>query len=150
MTVLYNIYSSIILDRAKRDIARAAASAHAENGDSLYDALVNTSRDEEVLEAMLVDAIHGLVTTTADISSLNVDDEDLSYESIQFEVPDFNDTYEVALNNAIDAALANSVTASWFIEHKYQDMATVYADKTKASIDKVVRLLYTRKKPART
>lgn len=143
MAHTYTITDSTILAAARRDISRAAASAHTEDGNFLYDALVPTSRDEAVLGDMLDEAVRSLLAATADISSMGSG-------SIVFDVPDFNTANGTAVNKAITTALADSIAAEWFLLKKYQEKAGTYANMAKVAVDEAVRLLYTRNKPART
>lgn len=65
----YELNRDDILNEAKRHISRVAATAYNEQGVSLYDAIVPKSRDEEVLDGMLDEAVRALLAATSDVSS---------------------------------------------------------------------------------
>lgn len=135
----YYINKNKILPSIEREIARVAASAVGEDGTPLYDAVINTSRDEVVLKEMIDDAMSAMLTRLSDIATL-------SSGMFEFDVPD-NRTHDIdTIGKVIDRFVVMNVTSAWMIQ-KYPSRAEEYGARSTDALNKVERLLHEKLPP---
>jgi hypothetical protein len=65
----YRIDKDALYALVDAEVSRAADEAYAEDGTSLYDTIVLTEKDADMVEGFLADAISAFVKATSDISS---------------------------------------------------------------------------------
>lgn len=128
-----------LLNSIEREVSRVAATAFAEDGTSLYDAIIITSRDEEVVKEMIDDAKSALVTRLSDIATMSSD-------LLEFDVPDSRTHDITVIGSAIDRFIVVNVCSAWMIQ-KHKDKAEEYGARATDAINKVERLLYERLPP---
>ena len=126
--------------RISAEMAHLADEAYSEDGASLYDQVVLTEKDKELVNVAIDDAIHAFVARTNDIASYYTSDV------IQFDVPDFDSSFEQVVRNEINRfVVCYSVSA--LCQQRRPAAVQPYADMAKAAADKAVILLKSRKTP---
>lgn len=139
-------FSTDILPLIREEITRVATSAYDDGGSSLYDAIVPKSRDEATLNRMYDDAVSALLTRTSDICVYSKDgDEDV----LSFQVLDTDpDTLPLAAQE-IGRFITLNVVGAW-LQERYTARSEEYVARGQAALDKAVKILKTRRRPART
>ena len=129
----YYINKNRILPLIEREISRVAAAAFGEDGTPLYDAIVNTSRDEDVLKEMIDDAASALLTRLSDIAVY-------SSGLFEFDIPEERTHDITTVGGVIDRFVVMNVCSAWFIQ-KYPAKAEEYGARSTDAMNKVERLL---------
>ena len=132
---------------AKAEIARQAAMAYTSDGQSMYDSIRVTSRDEDTLVAYLDDASSALAARFKGRAKW-----DAEVGEIKFDLPGSamiqNGAMDKSLQDAVSAYVVSYICAEWFKRRhvaKYEE----YAGKAQASLERVVILAKTRKEPSK-
>lgn len=129
--------------RISKEMAHLADEAYSDSGESLYDQVVLTDKDKELVNDAIDDAIHAFVSRTNDIASYYTPDV------IQFDVPDFDSTFEQAARDEINRYVV-CYTVSALCQQRRPSAVQPYAEMAKAAADKAVILLKSRKTPDET
>lgn len=129
----YYVNKKKILPLIEREISRVAASAFAEDGTPLYDAIVTTSRDSDVIEEMIDDAATALLVRESDIATY-------SSGTFEFDIPEER-THDIStIGEVIDRFIVMNVCSAWMIQ-KYKPKAEEYGARSTDALNKVDRLL---------
>lgn len=129
----YYVNTKKVLPLIEREISRVAASAFAEDGTPLYDAIVSYSRDEAVLKEMIDDALTAMLTRLSDIATL-------SSGLFEFDIPEER-THDInTIGKAIDRYVVMNVCSAWMLQ-KYQSKAEEFGARSTDAMNKVDRLL---------
>ena len=129
----YYVNTNKVLPLIEREISRVAASAFAEDGSPLYDAIIPYSRDVDVLKELIEDALTAMLTRLSDIATL-------SSNLLEFDVPEER-THDInTIGKAIDRYVVMNVCSAWMIQ-KYAVKAEEFGARSTDAIEKVERLL---------
>lgn len=120
-------------------IARAADVAYAEDGSSLYDQIINTSRDRDTIDDMILRSRDAIVARFYDIASVDGNSFDLN-------IPDFPVDSEGHLEETINTFIINDVCRRWF-EQKRPAIVPEYTALAQSAMDRLAALVRTRKDP---
>lgn len=150
----YIIDKESLYDRIDEEVSRVADEAYADSGDSLYDSIVLTSRDRNLVGRHIDDAVTALVRRAFDIVKYAPEIEmDANNEihptgrmQLYFYVPDLDETMEGAIKEEISRYIALYAAASIF-ESRHISVVPQYTERIKASMDRAVTLLKSRKHP---
>lgn len=136
---IYGIDREKIFESVKQEVSRVAASAYADDGTSLYDAIVITSRDADTIAGLIDDAETALVVRMSDIASVQDD-------QFGFNVPDQR-THDIkTIGAVIDRFIEMNVCSAWMIQ-KYRLKAEEYGARSTDALNKIERLLYEKLPP---
>lgn len=129
----YYINKNKILPLIEREVSRIAASAFAEDGTPLYDAIVITSRDDSTIKDMIDDAATAMLTRLSDIAT---------YFSGQFEfdIPEERTHDIMTIGKMIDRFIVMNVCSAWMIQ-RHKIKAEDYGARSTDALEKVERLL---------
>lgn len=135
----YYINKEELVPLIKKEIARVAASAYAEDGTPLYDAIVATSRDAETIDEMIEDAATALLTRLSDVAS---------YYSgyFEFDIPEERTHDIMTIGKVIDRFIVMNVCSAWMIQ-KHKPKAEEYGARSTDAANKIERLLYEKLPP---
>lgn len=153
------VNKATILDEAKREIFRVADSAYDNEGNSLYDGIITTSRDETTLGQMFSDACTAYTKRIADVVSSDwtqvttttkgEDGKEVTTAtdeySLKTDTPDEDTNFADTITSETARYISLNIAAAWFQE-KYADKAAEYTARAQAAMDKAVSLLKTRKR----
>ena len=129
----YYVNTNKVLPLIEREISRVAASAFAEDGSPLYDAIIPYSRDVDVLKELIEDALTAMLTRLSDIATL-------SSNLLEFDIPEER-THDInTIGKAIDRYVVMNVCSAWMIQ-KYAVKAEEFGARSTDAIEKVERLL---------
>lgn len=135
----YTIDREKILESVKQEVSRVAASAYADDGTSLYDAIIITSRDADTIAGLIDDAETAVVVRMSDIASIQSD-------QFSFNVPDKR-THDIkTIGAVIDRFIEMNVCSAWMIQ-KYKLKAEEYGARSTDALNKIERLLYEKLPP---
>ena len=135
----YSINKNNIVPLIEREVARVASSAYAEDGTPLYDAIVITSRDSEVIDEMIEDAATALLTRLSDVASCDSG-------TFTFDIPEER-THDIStIGKVIDRYIVMNVCSAWMIQ-KHKPKAEEYGARTTDAVNKIERLLYEKLPP---
>lgn len=129
----YYINKNKMLPQIEKEVSRVAASAFAEDGTPLYDAIVIKSRDTDTVKDMIEDAATAMLTRLADIATY-------SSGLFEFDIPEGR-THDIAtIGKVVDKFIVMNVCSAWMIQ-KYPLKAEEYGARSTDALNKVERLL---------
>lgn len=141
-TITYTINKSTLYGLVDAEVSLAADEAYADDGTSLYDSVVLTTKDKSLVEQRMDDAVEALVRKCADICKHGTG-------TIVFDLPDAPSANSTATTAAISRYIVLSVITSIF-QSRRVSLVPQYEEKTKAALDDVISLVRTRTAPSRT
>ena len=163
------------IEGAEREISRIADGAYDDDGNSLYDGIIVTSRDATTIEGMFSDALSALVKRLSDIIFYpeGTDGDTAMHEWVQWEtkpdteetepdteetepdeniiilqlnLPDFDENHHGMVEIETSRFISMNIVAAW-CQERYSKKVEEYAQRGQVAMDKAVALLKTRKKP---
>jgi len=146
----YTINRTNLRDRMDEEISIVANDAYSDSGMSLYDSIVLTEKDREMVARFIDDAINAFVTRTFDICKYYYTTETggQTTEQLQFYIPDFDETMENATKDEITKFLVLFACTSLF-QSRRPSVVPEFTDRTQAALNKAVTFLKSRKSPIR-
>lgn len=128
-----------LLELIKKEIARTAASVYSDDGTTLYDAIIYTSRDEDTILEMINDAQSMLVAKFSDIASISGD-------FMEFNIPDERTHDNTTIGPVINRFIVMNVCHTW-MNQKYKPKAEEYGVRSSDALNKIDKLLYEKLPP---
>ncbi len=146
----YTINKSALLAAVEAEVSKVADEAYAEDGTSLYDLVVITSKDHVYIDRSLDDAAHLLVAKCSDIATFDPQTSTVTTVTprINFNVPDFVASQEDALKAEIDRYMAMYASNALFRERRIS-VVEEYTGRVQEALDNVNALLRKRTTPTR-
>lgn len=135
----YYINKKNIFPLIEKEVSRVAASAFAEDGTPLYDAIVITSRDTDTIYEMIDDAATAMLTRLSDIATY-------SSGLFEFDIPEERTHDIMTIGKVIDRFIVMNVCSAWMIQ-KHTAKAEEYGARSTDAITKVERLLHEKLPP---
>lgn len=129
----YYINKNKMLPQIEKEVSRVAASAFAEDGTPLYDAIVIKSRDTDTVKDMIEDAATAMLTRLADIATY-------SSGLFEFDIPEERTHDITTIGKVVDKFIVMNVCSAWMIQ-KYPLKAEEYGARSTDALNKVERLL---------
>lgn len=129
----YYINKNKILPLIEKEVSRVAASAFAEDGTPLYDAIVIRSRDTDTVKDMIDDAATAMLTRLADIATY-------SSGLFEFDIPEERTHDITTIGKVVDKFIVMNACSAWMIQ-KYPLKAEEYGARSTDALNKVERLL---------
>lgn len=129
----YYINKNKILPLIEREVSRVAASAFAEDGTPLYDAIVITSRDTDIIKEMIDDAATAMLTRLSGLATY-------SSGLFEFDIPEARTHDITTIGNVVDRFIVMNVCSAWMIQ-KHTAKAEEYGARSTDALNKVERLL---------
>lgn len=129
----YYINKNKILPLIEKEVSRVAASAFAEDGTPLYDAIVIRSRDTDTVKDMIDDAATAMLTRLADIATY-------SSGLFEFDIPEERTHDITTIGKVVDKFIVMNACSTWMIQ-KYPLKAEEYGARSTDALNKVERLL---------
>ena len=143
MSPIYTIDKTFLRALVDEQVSHVADDAYGDNGMSLYDSIILTEKDDEEVDGYLEDAVRAFVTRMYDVCRMGKEDEE---DTIEFYLPDFDATMQQAALGEITHYLVFSVCAALFQSRRALAVEP-YSLRAKASMDRAVALLKSRKSP---
>ncbi len=156
------------IEGAEREISRIADGAYDDEGNSLYDGIIVTSRDAATIEGMFSDALSALVKRLSDVISYpdgtdaeetgessgedtagTAAEEDAANDGVitlSLDLPDFDENHQGMVEAETGRFISMNIVAAW-CQERYSKKVEEYAQRGQVAMDKAVALLKTRKKP---
>jgi len=147
----YTINRTSLRDRIEEEVSHVANDAYADNGQSLYDSIIVTEKDEEMVGRFIDDAINAFVNRTFDICKYAYITDTLGsqpVEHLEFYVPDFDETMEDAMKEEVTKFIVLFVCVSLF-QTRRPMVVPQFTERMQAALTKAVSLLKSRKSPIR-
>lgn len=142
----FNIDKHTVLALVTEEVSRVADESFAENGESLYDSVILTSKDADTIERFFADACHELIRRTFDIcESFSLTDDFW----INYYIPDFDETNSEVTREELERYLSLQICASLFKSRRALAVPE-YSERAAKAMDTAVTLLKSRKTPIRT
>jgi len=137
----YTINDSTLYGLVDAEISQVADAAYNEQGESLYDSIVLTDKDEDTVEGFFDDAAGRLARATMDIATP-------ATGSIDFSVPDMPSS----LTTAVTVEITNYLV--WFavagiLQSRRPSEAPQFAERAAAAMDNAIAMLRKRTAPSR-
>ena len=143
MRLEYTIDMTDLMDRIGALVSQVADEAYSDAGDSLYDSIILTEKDAYEVGSHVENAVRALVTRTFDICRRKSENDT---ESIEFNVPDFDESMEEQAKSSITDYLVFYACSEVFKRRRPQVLPE-YTDKTQQEMDQAVIILKSRKSP---
>ena len=143
MYFIYTAQRDDLAELVKEEMSHVADRSYTKEGVSLYDSINVTSKDANLVQRFISDALDALVTRTYDIASWSAEDAD---SKVEFYLPDF----DVSMTDAATKEITRFITlavVTWMLDAVASPEAQQYAERTKSAQDKAVTLLKSRKQP---
>lgn len=152
----YSVTKSALYSLVDEEISKIADDAYNEDGTSLYDSIVLTTKDRSTVDRFIDDAAAHLVRTAWDISSFDSTNMNAGTKSssisgsvnIHFEVPDFPSAHQAAALNEITRYITLFAVAG-IVQQRRAAVAPEYANRVQAALDNVIAIVRTRQAPTR-
>lgn len=141
----YTIDLTVLKALVDEEVAKVADGAYSDSGESLFDSVVLTSRDDALVARAIEDAVHAFVARAFDICKYITRDESED-DRLIFHVPDFDDTMEGAALSEITHYVVFAATAAILVSRRAQAVPE-YNDRAQAALTKAITLLKSRKDP---
>lgn len=135
----YSIDRDALWGLIDEEVSRVADKSYGEDGASLYDSVVLTSRDKNLVNGFIDDAVSAIALRTYDICKQSQDDNKL-----EFFVPDFDTSMEGIVEHEIDRFISMYVCSS-VLRQRSASVENEYTERMQAALDKAVQLLKSRK-----
>lgn len=133
----YTIDGSALWDLIDEEVSRVADKAYGEDGASLYDSVVLTSRDKNLVNGFIDDAVSAIALRAFDICRC-------SDSKLEFFVPDFDASMETVVKREIDRFISMYACSS-VLRQRDASVENEYTERMQAALDKAVQLLKSRK-----
>ena len=150
----YLIDKEALFKLVEEEVSKAADEAYADSGVSLYDAVVLTDKDNDMVDRFIDDAVNLAVRRAYDICKFSPETEEVDGEiqptgrmRLYFYVPDFDDTMEDAVKRELDRYVAMYVSGNIF-QQRRAALVPEYTTRTQAALDNAVTMLKSRKYPS--
>lgn len=148
MTLTYQIDKTTLLENIAEEVSKAADEAYGDQGVSLYDSVVLTTKDEAEVGRMLEDAVRALAARTFDVCRrASITSNSTTTDNLQFYLPDFDPSFTAEAQAEISRFLVLHTCAQIFRQRRAEKLPE-YAERAQASLDRAVALLKSRKSPA--
>lgn len=144
----YTINKTTLLEKMEAEVSEVADQAYAEDGTSLYDAVMLTAKDSDatsgtnVAGSAIDDAVSALVSRLADIASL-------SGTTLSFDVPDMASSQNAAATAEITRYIALAAATEIF-RMRRPSAVEEYAARAQAALVNIESLLRKRTAPGRS
>ena len=142
----YTITSESILASVDKEVSRAAAMAHGDDGSPLFDAYRILSRDRDTLEEYMGDAVSAVFLRLFDIATRSGGNGSVT---ITFDVPDFDGSMEPEVTKELNRFITLMVCSYWLLEKGAGPKSEEFAKRAEAALEKAHVLLKSRKTPKR-
>ena len=149
--MFYTINRTDLRDRIDAEVSNVANEAYGDNGLSLYDSIILTEKDNEMVGRFIDDALNAFVSRVFDICKYyyTTDTQNSqTVERLEFYIPDFDETMEDATKEEITKFIVLYVCSSLF-QSRRPMVVPQYNERMQAAITKAVTLLKSRKSPIR-
>lgn len=152
MLYLYLIDKSDLYEGVFEEVSRVADEAY-DGGVSLYDSIVLTERDRNLVERFIDDAASAMVRRMADVCKFvqetsGTPPTPTGRRKLQFNLPDA-DTTETDLTSALDRFLTVHATNA-VLQERAANRVPEYTTRTQNAMDEFVSLARKRQAPSRT
>lgn len=144
----YTIDKAALHSRIEEEVSHAADQAYSDNGQSLYDSVVITEKDYDLVDRFIEDAISAIERRAFDICKpyTSTDTKGVKTRQLYFYVPDFDETMEPEVEKELTECLVMFPCASLFSTRR-ASIAPQYGERAQLAMDKAVHLLKSRKSP---
>ena len=139
----YTIATSTIKELINEEVSHVADAAYADDGTSLYDSIVLTSKDDNLVGRFIDDGVRQLARATYDICKYGSG-------KLTFNVPDFDATTQATyVTAAIDRYLAMYATAA-ILQQRRAGLVPEYTNRVQDAMNGAITLLRKREAPSRS
>ena len=142
MTVAYTYDRAGIKSKVDQTVAIEAGKQRSADGAPLFDMLNIYSRDEDVVEAYIDDAMDQVVQRFADVCTV-------SGTAYTITTADTVASFGSLISAEISRYLTLYAVYAWLIQ-RYPNIATAFGEKADASMARLVTLVYQRSMPSRS
>lgn len=150
----YVIDKTDLWNRTYEEVSRVADEAYGEDGTPLYDSIILTERDREMVSRFIDDAASLMVRRCFDICKYSPEtttDENNQTQltgrmRLLFHVPDLDTSMEPSIQEEISRYLALYAATSIF-QSRRAAVVPQYTERVQAAMDRAVVLLKSRKAP---
>lgn len=137
----YTIATSTIKELVNEEVSHVADAAYSDDGTSLYDSIVLTEKDDNLVDRFINDAVRLLARATYDICKF-------ASGKLVFDVPDFDATTQATyVADAINRYIAMYVAAGFF-QQRRPSVVPEYTNRVQDAMNEAITLL--RKREAHT
>ena len=144
--MFYTINKDALWEKVKEEVSKVADEAYADNGASLYDSIILTSKDRNTINGFVDDAIALFVRREFDVTSQPTVVPAGSPPKLKFNVPDFDTPLASMFDDELTRYIVLSVCAALF-QQRRPAVVPEYTNRAKTAMDNAVSLLKSRKHP---
>lgn len=142
----YIINTTTLMPKIDELVSQVADQAYSEEGLSLYDSIILTEKDTDIVKALISDAANTLAVSTSDICTRETGD---SSDKLVFYIPDHPSAQDTATQNAISGFISLAACTNIF-RSRYPAQAPIFEAQAQAALQKVLTLLRKRTKATRS
>lgn len=136
-----NMYGEAISEIVQEELAHAADLAYTDSGESLYDDVVLTSKDDDVVKRLMRDALNRLARESSDVLGANS-----TAGALAFDLPDFVGTNDIL--KSIDRYIMLYTCAGIF-NSRIPAKGPEYLSRAEEALQNIITLMRTRQAPTR-
>ena len=142
MDLTYTITANTLRGLIQKEISTVAFRARTDSGDSLFDTVKTTSRDNGILDSYVEEAVNNILVRLTDM--------DPSYASSQIKItaPDIDSTTGALVPDAIEDYLIKYAVAFWLLR-TYPSVGDFYKAQADTAMERLVSLVRHRQTPQR-
>lgn len=129
-----------------KEVSRAAAMSHGDDGSPLFDAYKILSRDTDTLKEYMGDAVSAIFLRLFDIATRGSEGGNIT---LTFDVPDFDLSMEPEVTKELNRFVTLMVCSYWLLEKGAGLKSEEFGKRAEASLEKAHVLLKSRKTPKR-
>lgn len=149
-TFVYTIDRERLFPLIEEEVSRVADETYADDGSSLYDAIIITSNDLNTIHRLEDDAVNTLIRRVQDICTYTAEREGIDEEGedvilpaeMEFDVPDFDEHLEEVTDAEITRYIVLNTCAAWF-QSRCTSKVEEYTLRGQVAMDKAVEYLKT-------
>ena len=139
------IYNSL-LDAVDEEVSRVADAAYSDAGESLYDQIIITERDTNVLYNMVDGAVTAIVNRCADVCTYAPTSGSSPIMRLAFYLPDFGAVSWSVVEDELSKFIVYSTVAQ-FLTQRHPASSPEYNERAMAALAKAASLMKIRKAP---
>ena len=139
----FNINKPAVMALVTEEVSRVADDSYSESGDSLYDSVILTSRDEAAVGRFFSDAFTRLTRRLFDVREADSPGDDCW---IDLYVPDFDESYKDAVEEELARYLSLDICVALF-QSRRASAVPEYTSRAATAMDNAVTLIKSRKTP---
>ena len=135
----YKVNKEKLLEKFRQEVARTASREYTGDGTSLYDSVWPTSQDDDIIAGLMHDAVTNVMIRLRLAFPLPSGED-----GFVLELPDLDENMESSAKDFLDRYIVLETCRSWTSKVS-ENLSAKYEDEAGKAMDRVIKIVYTRK-----